>query len=62
MQHDNLTPNDKDRADDLAERVAQKLMAHIYIEIGRSVVKKLAWLALAVLIAVAVGLGIIKIG
>lgn len=45
----------------MAEIVAQKLMKHIYEEMGKNVANKIFWLAIAVLIALGVSTGIIHL-
>lgn len=45
----------------MADLVAQKLMSHIYEEMGKNVANKIFWLAFAVLIALGVSTGIIHL-
>ncbi len=52
---------DEKEIDKIAEKIEQRLIQRIYIELGKGVMKKLFWLAIVSILSVAIYFGIIHL-
>ena len=52
---------DEKEIDKIAEKIEQRLIQRIYIELGKGVMKKLFWLALISILSIATYFGIIHL-